>query len=78
MEPKQIGVIAAKEFQDRIRNHWVLAVTAVFTAFALVIAYFGAAQQGEVGFRNIEVTIASLVSLVIYLIPLIALILGFD
>ncbi|HEY6896152.1 MAG TPA: ABC transporter permease subunit, partial [Rhodocyclaceae bacterium] len=47
-------------------------------AFALVIAYFGAAQQGEVGFRNIEVTIASLVSLVIYLIPLIALILGFD
>lgn len=73
-----IRTIAAKEFRDRIRSRWVLAVAAVFTVFALVIAYFGAAQQGAVGFRNIDVTIASLVSLVIYLIPLIALILGFD
>lgn len=78
IEPRQIGIIAGKEFHDRIRNRWVLAVTIVFTAFALVIAYFGAAQQGAVGFRGIEVTIASLVSLVIYLLPLIALILGFD
>lgn len=78
IELKQIGVIAAKEFRDRIRNRWVLAAALVFTAFALVIAYFGSAQQGAVGFRGIEVTIASLVSLVIYLIPLIALILGFD
>jgi Cu-processing system permease protein len=78
IEPRQVGVIAVKEFRDRIRNRWVLAVTTVFTAFALVIAYFGAAQQGAVGFRSIEVTIASLASLVIYLVPLIALILGFD
>jgi Cu-processing system permease protein len=78
IEFKQIRTIAAKEFRDRIRNRWVLAVALVFTVFALVIAYFGAAQQGAVGFRNIDVTIASLVSLVIYLIPLIALILGFD
>lgn len=78
IEPRQVGIIAGKEFRDRIRNRWVLAVTVVFTAFALVIAYFGAAQQGAVGFRSIEVTIASLASLVIYLVPLIALILGFD
>lgn len=75
---RQIGIIAGKEFWDRIRNRWVLAVAIVFTVFALVIAYFGAAQQGAVGFRSIDLTIASLVSLVIYLIPLIALILGFD
>ena len=78
IEFKQIGVIAGKEFWDRIRNRWVLAVAVVFTALALVIAYFGSAQQGSVGFRGVEVTIASLVSLVIYLVPLIALILGFD
>ena len=78
MEFSQIGTIAGKEFWDRIRNRWVLAVALVFTVFALVIAYFGAAQQGAVGFRSIELTIASLVSLVIYLIPLIALVLGFD
>lgn len=78
MEFRQILTIAGKEFWDRIRNRWVLAVALVFTIFALVIAYFGGAQQGTVGFRSIEFTIASLVSLVIYLIPLIALVLGFD
>ncbi|MEO8653282.1 MAG: ABC transporter permease subunit, partial [Ramlibacter sp.] len=67
IEPRQIGIIAAKEFRERIRNRWVLAVTIVLTAFALVIAYFGSAGQGAIGFRSIEVTIASLVSLVIYL-----------
>ena len=78
MELTQILTIAGKEFRDRIRNRWVLAVALVFTVFSLVIAYFGGAQQGAVGFRSIEFTIASLVSLVIYLIPLIALLLGFD
>ncbi|MBL8539062.1 MAG: ABC transporter permease [Betaproteobacteria bacterium] len=78
MQVGQIVAIAEKEFWDRIRNRWVLAVAAVFTVFALVIAYLGAAQQGAVGFRGIDATIASLVSLVIYLVPLIALILGYD
>lgn len=78
MQARQIATIAAKEFRDRIRNRWVLAVALVFAVFSLVIAYFGGAQQGVVGFRSIEITIASLVSLVIYLIPLIALLLGFD
>jgi Cu-processing system permease protein len=78
IEFRPIRVIAGKEFRDRLRNRWVLAVACVFTVFALVIAYFGSAQQGAVGWRNIDVTIASLVSLVIYLLPLIALILGYD
>lgn len=78
IEFRPIGVIAGKEFRDRLRNRWVLAVACVFTVFALVIAYFGSAQQGAVGWRNIDVTIASLVSLVIYLLPLISLILGYD
>jgi len=78
MEPRQILTLATKEFRDRLRNRWVLAVALVFTAFSLVITYFGGAQQGQLGPRSIEFTITSLVSLVIYLIPLIALLLGFD
>lgn len=73
-----IKTLAAKEFRERLRNRWVLAVALVFAAFALVIAWFGPSQQGMVGFQGIEPTIASLTSLVIYLLPLIALILGFD
>jgi Cu-processing system permease protein len=78
IEFAQVACIAGKELQDRIRNRWVLAVAAIFTAFALAIAYFGAAQQGALGLRSVDVTIASLVSLVIYLVPLIALMLGYD
>ena len=78
VEFRQIATIARKEFWDRIRNRWVLAVAVTFTLFALVIAYFGTAQQGAVGFKSIDLTIASLVSLAIYLVPLIALILGYD
>ncbi|MDB5918062.1 MAG: hypothetical protein JWR40_2296 [Massilia sp.] len=78
IEWTQVRVIAAKEFRDRIRNRWLLAVALIFSLFALAIACFGTAQLGEVGFRGIDVTVASLVSLVIYLVPLIALILGYD
>lgn len=74
----RILAVAGKELRDRLRNRWVLAVALVFTAFSLAIAYFGGAQQGAVGLRSLEFTIASLVSLAIYLIPLIALLLGFD
>ena len=78
IEIRQIRILAAKEFRDRIRNRWVIAVAVIFTLFALAISYFGSAQQGSVGPGSIQVTIASLVSLVIYLIPLIALMLGYD
>ena len=73
-----VGTLAAKELRDRLRNRWVIAVALVFTVFSLLLTYFGGAAQGQVGPRSIETTIASLVSLVIYLIPLIALLLGFD
>jgi Cu-processing system permease protein len=78
IEAGQVLALAGKEFRDRIRHRWVLAVALVFTVFSLVIAYFGGAQQGQLGIGSVEFTIASLVSLVIYLIPLIALLLGFD
>lgn len=78
MNPVNLRTIAGKELRDRMRNHWVLAIALVFTAFSLIIAYFGGAQQGTIGFRSLEFTITSLVSLVIYLIPLIGLLLGFD
>lgn len=78
MELGHIATIAQKEFWDRIRNRWVLSVSLILVCFAAAISYLGTAQQGSIGFISLEVTIASLVSLAIYLIPLIALILGYD
>ncbi|WP_180862860.1 ABC transporter permease [Cupriavidus pauculus] len=78
IEWRQIATVANKEFRDRLRNRWVLAIALVFAAFSLVIGYFGGAQQGEIGMRSAAFVVASLVSLAIYLIPMIALLLGFD
>lgn len=78
IEWRLVRVLAAKEWRDRLRNRWVLAVAVLFALFALAIAYFGAAQQGAVGFRSLDATLASLASLVVYLVPLIALLLGYD
>jgi Cu-processing system permease protein len=78
IDARAIVTLAGKEFRDRLRNRWVLAVALVFAVFSLVIAYAGGAQQGAVGLRSLEFTVTSLVSLVIYLAPLIALLLGFD
>lgn len=78
IELDQVLNIARKEWRDRIRNRWALAAAILFTLFALAIAYFGAAQQGMVGLRSADLTIASLVSLAIYLVPLVALLLGYD
>ncbi|MCW9012492.1 MAG: ABC transporter permease [Gammaproteobacteria bacterium] len=73
-----ILIVAGKEYRDGWRNRWVLAITAVFALFAFAIAYFGAAASGQVGFTSLATTIVSLASLAVFLIPLIALLLGYD
>ena len=73
-----ILALAKKELRDGVRNRWVLAVSVILAVLALALAYFGAAPSGEVGFTPMGVTIASLTSLAIYLIPLIALVLCYD
>lgn len=70
--------IALKEFQDGLRNRWVLAITAVFALFALGIGYFGAAASGSVGFTSVATTVVSLATLAVFLVPLIALMLAYD
>jgi len=73
-----ISTVAVKEFKNSIRNRWVLAVSLILALMALAISYFGFATRGETGFGGFDVTIVSLASLVTYLIPIIALTLGFD
>ncbi|MET5115885.1 ABC transporter permease, partial [Burkholderia pseudomallei] len=66
----QIRVIAGKEFPDRIRNRWVLAISIVFAAFPLAISYFGAAAQGAVGFHGLVPLLGRLVRVAIFLLAL--------
>ena len=73
-----IWTIARKELSDSFCNRWLVAISLVFATLALGIAWFGAAASGQVGYASTPATIASLASLGIFLIPLIALLLAYD
>ncbi|MDX1817359.1 MAG: ABC transporter permease subunit [Marinobacter sp.] len=73
-----VWTIARKELSDSLRNRWLVAIALVFATLALGIAWFGAAASGQVGYASTPATIASLASLGIFLIPLIALLLAYD
>lgn len=75
---REIGIVAAKEFRDGLRNRWVLAITLAFAVLAIALAWFGAAAAGQIGFTRISTTIVSLASLAVFLIPLIALMMAYD
>ncbi|SQD76631.1 ABC transporter permease [Moritella yayanosii] len=73
-----ILVVASKEFQDGLRNRWFVSITAVFSILSLGLSYYGAAASGGEGGGSLSSTIASLSSLAVFLIPLIALLLSYD
>lgn len=78
MSPALVFAVALKEFKNSIRNRWVIAVSVILAVMALAISYFGFAPRGETGFGGFDITIVSLASLVTYLVPIVALTLGFD
>jgi Cu-processing system permease protein len=75
---RQSIVIAGKELHEGLRNRWVLAATGLLAALALTLAFLGAAPTGTVKVSGLAVTIVSLSSLTIFLVPLIALLLSYD
>jgi len=75
---RTVLIIAAKEVRDGLRNRWVLAATALLALFALTLAFLGAAPTGAVKVSPLAVTVVSLSSLTIFLVPLIALLLSYD
>jgi Cu-processing system permease protein len=75
---KPVTVIAGAEIRAALRNRWVLATTLLMAALALTLAFLGSAPAGTVGAGPLEVTVVSLSSLTIFLLPLIALLLSYD
>jgi len=75
---KQILIVASKEFQDGLRNRWLISITIIFALLSVGLTYFGSAASGIIGIASLSTTIASLASLAVFLIPLIALLLSYD
>jgi Cu-processing system permease protein len=75
MTGKSIYAIAKKEFLDNYRNKWIIAITIIFLILTLVISYFGV--LGSEGWTDLTDTISGMMILVQWLIPIIALMLGY-
>lgn len=74
----RILATALCEFRIALRNRWVSIATGMMMLFALVLAAAGAAPTGDIGVDRLSVTVASLTSLAVYLVPLLALLMSFD
>ncbi|MDR3439375.1 ABC transporter permease subunit [Telmatospirillum sp.] len=70
--------IAGKEIRDGLRNRWAVTATLVLAGLSLALAFLGSAPTGHVGVPPLAVTVVSLASLTVFLVPLIALILSYD
>ena len=69
---------ARLEFAIALRNRWVAIAIVMMVLFSLVLSVAGSAPTGDLGVDRLSVTVASLTSLSVYLVPLIALLISFD
>jgi len=76
MDLHTIGAIAGQELRVNTRNKWTLSFAGIFAALALAISYFGMVTASTVGFQGFTRTSASLLNLVLYLVPMVSLIMS--
>jgi len=76
MDLNAIKTIARQELAINIRNRWTLIFAAVFAVLVLAISSFGLVTAGIIGFQGFARTSASLLNLVLYVVPLVALMMG--
>lgn len=71
-----IWTIAQKEMRDALRNRWFLLYTVAFVGLSLAFSYMALAGAGIAGFAGFGRTAASLINLVLLIVPLMALTVG--
>ncbi len=75
---RAMTIVAGRELRDGLRNRRVVATTLLLASLALTLALLGSAPTGTVRVSPLAVTVVSLSSLTIFLVPLIALLLAHD
>jgi Cu-processing system permease protein len=68
--------LSAKEWRDARRNRWFALYTGAFAVLALALAWLALSGVGSYGFAGFGRTGASLVNLVLLIVPLMGLTLG--
>ena len=75
---RMLWLLALKELRDGLRNRWIAAAIIVLGGLALALSLLGSAPTGSIKASTMDISVISLASLSVYLIPLIALMLSFD
>lgn len=76
MSLKIVLTIARQELVVNVRNRWTVTFAVVFSLLVLGIAYFGLRTLGYAQMQDFSRTVASLLNLVLYIVPLVALVMG--
>ena len=70
---RNIALIARHELRINLRSRWIQLFAIIFAVLTLAISYFGMVTSIVVGFEGFTRTAASLLNLVLYLVPILAL-----
>lgn len=76
MDLRGVLDVAVHELTINIRNRWTTIFAIVFGLLVTSLAYFGLMTEGYGGMQNFTRTSASLLNLVLYIVPLVALTMG--
>ena len=76
MDVSAVVTIAKRELTVSVRNKWTAVFAVVFAVLVTAISYFGTMATGTASFQGFGRTSASLLSLVLYIVPLVALMMG--
>lgn len=74
----RILATAGTEFRIALRNRWVAISILLMALFSVVLSAAGSSATGSIGADRLSVVVASLTSLAVYLVPLVALLMSFD
>lgn len=74
----RIAATMGQEIRIARRNRWALLATLLLSVFSLSLALFASGQSAQVRADVLTLTAASLATLAVYLIPLIALLVSYD
>ena len=76
MDVGNVLILAQKELKDARRNRWFILYTLAFTGLALALAWLALSGIGNQGLAGFGRTSASLINLVLLIVPLMGLTLG--
>lgn len=73
-----VKLVALKEFRDCLRSRWLLFGSALFAILSVAVFFGTAAIGGTLQYQPLSSVMNSLLSLTVFLLPLLALLLCYD